>query len=104
MVNTDFCLNCGICDNVCPVLIQRAIASGNFFDTAFREEPAPEPRHDEKPDMRGLLFDLGEYGIGGGGNKNTHPFITGDCILTPYGPNAEGRLFKIRDGAGDIKK
>lgn len=101
MVNVDLCLNCGMCDNVCPVIVQRAIATGNFFNTAC-EEDAVEPPREEKPDMRGLLFDIAEYGSRRGSIVSADDRITefraGDCVLSLYGPNDKGRLLKVRDG------
>ncbi len=93
MVNTDFCLGCGMCDNVCPVIVRRAIATGNFFLVRDEEEIVAPPR-EEEPDMRGLLFDTPAIKV----------FRPGDCILSLYGPNDKGRLLKVRDGAFALDK
>lgn len=103
VVNVDLCLNCGLCDNVCPVMVKRAIATGNFFNTAC-EGDTVEPPREEEPDMRGLLFDIAEYGgrrhaIVPADDSATE-FRAGDCVLSLYGPNDKGRLLKVRDGAG----
>jgi len=84
VVDEAFCLGCGICDNVCPVIVKRAIATGDFFPPAG-ELPAEAPSVPCEPDMRGLLFDTPAVKV----------FRPGDCILSLYGPNAEGKLFKI---------